>query len=57
MSLYLGWILNLINVRYRVKTFEVWKRPLWVDRTRYFIFCRMTVHGTERKLDLAIDRL
>jgi hypothetical protein len=57
MSLYLGWILNLINVRYRVKTFEVWKRPLWVDSTRYFIFCRMTVHGTERKLDLAIDRL
>jgi hypothetical protein len=30
MSLYLGWILNLINVRYRVKIFEVWKRPLWV---------------------------
>ena len=47
-SLYLGWILNLINVRYRVKIFEVWKRLLWVDNTRYFIFCRMTVSGTFR---------
>jgi hypothetical protein len=44
-SLYLGWILNIINVRYRVRIFEVWKRLLWV----------INGHSTECKVTGIID--